>query len=176
MELVFPNFELTFCNTIGSDTIFMDKLRYSEKVANAYMAAHPKIDFGSEYSLDMFQYSNKMFVSALKTKENAGELVNMVGNMMNIQTNTQMPGSTGNANLDQLLMDFVMNQKRRLLQQGVTPITNTVKTILTFNANNGAQALISNSYDTTDPTDPDREAGIKLVQGIIRIRAVHTPQ
>jgi hypothetical protein len=175
MELVFPSFELTFCNTTGTDTIFMDKLRFSEKVANAYMAAHPKIDFGSEYSLDIFQYSNKMFVSALKTKENAGELVNMVGKMMDIQNNTQMPGSTNDQNLDRLLMNFTMNQKRRLLQQGTTPITNTAKTILKFNANNGVQTLIANSYDTADPTDPDRKAGINLVQGVIRIRAVHTP-
>lgn len=176
MALLFPDFELTFCKTTGTDTIFMDKLRFSEKVANAYMAAHPNIDFGKEYSLDLFQYSNKMFVSALKTKENAGDLVNLAGQMMNIQNNTPMPGSTTDPNLDKLLMDFTMNQKRRVLQQGTTPITNTATTILKFNANNGVQALISNSYDVADPTDPDRQAGIKLEFGIIRIQAVHTPQ
>jgi hypothetical protein len=176
MALLFPEFELTFCNTTGTDTIFMDKLRFSEKVANAYMAAHPKIDFGKEYSLDIFQYSNKMFVSALKTKENAGDLISMAGKMMNIQNNTQMPGSTNDQNLDKLLMDFTMNQKRRVLQQGTTPITNTEKTILKFNAHNGIASLISNSYDVVDPGDPDRQAGIKLELGIIRIKAVHTPQ
>jgi hypothetical protein len=176
MELVFPNFELTFCNTIGSDTIFMDKLRYSEKVAKAYMAAHPKIDFGREYSLDMFQYSNKMFISALITKANTDQLVAMTGNMMNIQSNTQMPSSTGNANLDKLLKDFTMNQKRRLLQQGVTAVTNTAKTIITFNASNGVPTIVSTSYDAVDPSDPDRQAGIKLAFGIITIKIIHTPQ
>ena len=107
MEMVFPNFELTFCNAGGSDSVFMDKLRYPEKVAKAYMAAHPKIDFGKEYSLDMFQYSNKMFISVIKTKGNVNELINMAGNMMSIQTQIQMPPSTGDQNLDKLMMEYI---------------------------------------------------------------------
>jgi hypothetical protein len=175
MAMVFPNFEFAFCNSLGSDTIYMDKLRYPDKVAKAYMAAHPKIDFDKEYSLDMFQYSNKMFISVLKTKENVDELINIGGDMMNIISNTPMPGSTGNQNLDKLYMDYVMNQKRRSLQNSLTPATNTEKTILKFNANNGSQVILSNTYDTADPQDPDRKVGINLVHGIINIKVLHTP-
>ena len=176
MEMVFPDFQITFCNAGGSDSLFMDKLRYADKVAKAFMAANPKIDFGREFSLDMFQYSNKMFISILKTKDNMADLVTAAGNMMNMQTQVQLPKSTGNQNLDNLMMDFLMNKKRRLLQQGETPITNTGKTIFSFDAFNGASTLVSASFDTADPSDPDRQAGINLAHGIVTVKVIHTPK
>ena len=176
MEMVFPNFELSFCKSVGPDTIYMEPLRYAESVANAYMAAHPKIDFGREFSLDMFQYTNKLFVSVLNTKQNADELIRMSGNMMNIQGQVQMPTSTGNKQLDNLFMDYLMNQQRRLMQKQRTPITNTSKTILQFNANNGDTRLVAASFDMIDPSDPDLAAGIKLATGIIKIKVEHTPR
>jgi hypothetical protein len=176
MEIVFPNFELSFCKSVGPDSIYMEPLRYAESVANSYMAAHKNIDFGREFSLDMFQYTNKLFVSVLKTKQNADELIKMSGKMMNIQGQVQMPNSTGNQQLDNLSIDYIMNQQRRLMQKDRTPVTNTSKTILEFNANNGDTRLVAASFDMIDPSDPDRAAGINLATGIIRVKVEHTPR
>jgi hypothetical protein len=153
----------------------MDKLRYTDADRKAYMAAHPKIDFGKEYSLDMFQYVNKMFVSVLTVKDNSNALVTTAGDMMNIQSLTQMPSSTGNQNLDKLMMDYVMNQKRRSLQQSMTPIVNSGQTVIPFDAINGSPVLIQTIHSTADPNDPDRQVGIKMTKSLVTIKVVHTP-
>ncbi|HJS56415.1 MAG TPA: hypothetical protein VJ765_17805, partial [Chitinophagaceae bacterium] len=80
MAMVFPNFEITFCNTGQPDSVLMDKLRYTDRDTKAYMAINPKPDFGKEYSLDMFQFVNKMFVSVLTVKDNSNALVTTAGN------------------------------------------------------------------------------------------------
>jgi hypothetical protein len=87
-----------------------------------------------------------------------------------------MPNSTGNQQLDNLLMDYTMNQQRRLMQKERTPVTNTSKTILQFNANNGDTRIVATSFDMIDPSDPDLAVGIKLATGIIRIKVDHTPR
>ena len=90
MAMVFPNFELMFCNTGAPDSVMMDKLRYTDADTKAFMAVHPKPDFGKEYSLDMFQYVNKMFVAVMKAKTNSEEMVATAGEMMNIQAMPQL--------------------------------------------------------------------------------------
>lgn len=175
MAMVFPNFEMAFCSNGTPDSVFMDKLRYTDAVTKAYMTVNPKPDFGKEYSLDMFQYSNKMFMSALKVKDNMSELVSAAGNMTNIQGTFQMPNSTGNQILDKLMMDYLMNQQRRILQKNLTPLENTANTVISFNANNGDPILIMKVHDTVDPNDPDRQAGIILTKGLVTIKVEHTP-
>jgi hypothetical protein len=160
MAMVFPNFEITFCNTGEPDSVLMDKLRYTDAETKAFMAAHPKPDFGKEYSLDRFQYVNKMFVTVMKAKTNTDELVTTAGEMMNMQAMAQLPNSTGDQNLDKLMMEYVMNQKRRSLQQSLTPTSNTANTVVPFNAINGSSVLISTTHSTVDPNDPDRAFGI----------------
>jgi hypothetical protein len=175
MAMVFPNFQITFCNTGEPDSVLMDKLRYTDADTKAFMAVHPKPNFGREYSLDMFQYVNKMFVAVIKAKTNSEEMATTAGEMMNMQNMTQLPNSTGNQNLDRLMMEYVMNQKRRSLQQSLTPINNTGNTVIPFNAVNGSSTLISTTQSTIDPNDPDRAYGIKMTRSLVTIKVEHTP-
>ena len=175
MAMVFPNFEIMFCNTGEPDSVLMDKLRYTDAETKAFMAMHPKPDFGKEYSLDMFQYVNKMFVAVMKAKTNSDQMITTAGEMMNIQTMPQLPNSTGDQNLDKLMMDYVMNEKRRSLQQSLTPMNNTANTVIQFKAVNGSSVLISTTHSTVDPNDPDRAFGIKMTKAMITIKVEHTP-
>jgi hypothetical protein len=174
MAMVFPNFEIRFC-TGDPDSVMMNKLRYTDADTKAFMAVHPKPDFGREYSLDMFQYVNKMFVAVKKVEANSGELVAAAGQMMNIQNLVQLPNSTGDQNLDRLMMEYLGNEKRRSLQQSEIPIANSDNTVIPFNAVNGSPVLISTTFSTIDPGDPDRAFGIKMKRSLITIEVKHTP-
>jgi hypothetical protein len=175
MAMVFPNFEIRFCSTGEPDSVMMNKLRYTDADTKAFMAVHPKPDFGKEYSLDMFQYVNKMFVAVLNAKANSGELVAAAGRMMNMQSQIQLPNSTGDQNLDRLMMEYLGNEKRRSLQQSEIPIANSANTVIPFNASNGSPVLISTTYSTIDPNDPDRAFGVKMTRSMITIKVEHTP-
>jgi len=175
MAMVFPNFEIRFCSTGDPDSVMMNKLRYTDADTKAFMAVHPKPDFGREYSLDMFQYVNKMFVAVKKAEANSGELIAAAGQMMNMQNLIQVPNSTGDQNLDRLMMEYLGNEKRRSLQQSEIPIGNSGNTVIPFNAVNGSPVLISTTYSTIDPNDPDRAIGVKMTRSLITIKVEHTP-
>jgi hypothetical protein len=73
------------------------------------------------------------------------------------------------------MMEYLGNEKRRSLQQSEIPIANSANTVIPFNASNGSPVLISTTYSTIDPNDPDRAFGVKMTRSMITIKVEHTP-
>src|SRR5678816_3142343 len=122
---------------------------------------HNHDDFAKVFTTDLFQFVNKMFVSALATKDNSAMLVSNAFQAMNIG-NQSPTSSTGNPALDKLMMEYVMWQKKSKMLQNATETTHTRNTVVPFDAQSGNSTLISTTYSLIDPGDPDRQAGIKM--------------
>jgi hypothetical protein len=148
-------------------------LRYSD----ADLAAYPKPDYAKEYSTDMFQYVNKMLVTVADVKDNSSSLVSSAYEAMNLNAGN-MDGkisSTGNSNLDRLMMNYLMYQKKSKILQSVNETTHNGKTVVPFDAQNGSSVLISTIYSVVDPADRDKKYGIKMKTATVIITVTHSP-
>jgi hypothetical protein len=86
-----------------------------------------------------------------------------------------MPPSTGNATLDQMMMEYLMYQRKNKMLQSDTETTHTGNTVIPFDAQNNSSTLISRTYSLVDPADPDNAVGIKMKLANITITVTHSP-
>ena len=176
MQMVFPSFRISFCKDGNGldipDSVYMDVLRYGD----AGLAAHKNVDVARHYSIDMLAYANKMFLGIIKTEGNKEELIDLADRMLDVNGSTGSNfSSTGNAALDQLMMEFLTNQQKLLLQSELSETTHTEKTVIPFDAQSVTHVLMQETYNTVDHADQDLKAGIKLIRGLIIIRVHHSP-
>ncbi len=175
MQMVFPSFRISFCKDGTGrdipDSVYMDVLRYGD----ADLAAYKNTDVAKKYTVDMLAYANKMFLGIIKTEANKENLIDLADKMLDVNGNTNMGSSTGNAGLDQLMMEFLKNQQKLLLQSDLSETTHTGNTVIPFNAQSVTHVLMQETYNTVDHADQDLEAGITLIRGLIIIRVQHSP-
>jgi hypothetical protein len=171
MNMISPVFKINLCPNASNDQAYVEGLRFSD----ADLAAHSNDDYSKVYTTDLFQYVNKMFVSVMGTKDNSAMLVSNAFEAMNISNGNTNSPSTGNANLDKLKMLYLMWQKKSKMLQNATQTTHTRNTVVPFDAQNGNGTLISTTYSMVDPSDPDRQYGIKMKKADITITVTHSP-
>jgi hypothetical protein len=171
MNMISPVFKIDLCPNGSNDKVNMEGLRFSD----ADLAAHNNDDYSKVYTTDLFQYVNKMFVSVMGTKDNSAMLVSNAFEAMNISNGNTNAPSTGNSNLDKLKMLYLMWQKKSKMLQNATQTTHTRNTVVPFDAQNGNATLISTTYSLVDPSDPDRQYGIKMKKADITITVTHSP-
>jgi hypothetical protein len=171
MNMISPVFKIDLCPAGSNDKVNIEGLRFSD----ADLAAHSNDDYSKVYTTDLFQYVNKMFVSVLGTKDNSAKLVSNAFEAMNISNENTNAPSTGNSNLDKLKMLYLMWQKKSKMLQNATQTTHTLDTVVPFDAQNGNGTLLSTTYSMVDPSDPDRQYGIKMKKADITITVTHSP-
>ena len=171
MNMISPVFKIDLCPGGSNDKAYIEGLRFSD----ADLASHNNDDFGKVYTTDLFQYVNKMFVSAIGTKDNSAMVVSNAFEAMNISNGNTGSSSTGNSTLDKLKMLYLMWQKKSKMLQNATETTHTRNTVVPFDAQNGNPTLISTTYSLVDPSDPDRKYGIKMNKADITITVTHSP-
>jgi hypothetical protein len=169
-RMVFPSVRINFCEN-SPDSIVLQVLSYKK----AETEAHVNDDTKKVYTTDMIGYANKMFIGIEKSHTNVNELISTAGEMMNIRS-SELPPSTGNPVLDRIMMEYKMNQKRIDLQYKLALQSHTEKTVIQFDAVNGAEAFNITTHSTVDATDKDRPMGINLTRGSITVRIQHSPQ
>jgi hypothetical protein len=171
MNMISPVFKIDLCPGGSNDKAYIEGLRFSD----ADLASHKNDNYSKVYTTDLFQYVNKMFVSAIETKNNSAMLVSNAFEGMNIANGNTPSSSTGNSTLDKLMMEYLMWQKKSKMLQNVTQTTHTGNTVVPFDAQNGNSTLISTTYSLVDPSDPDRKYGIKMNKANITITVTHSP-
>ena len=171
MNMVFPTFKIDLCFNAANDRVYMDVLRYSD----ADLAAYPNQNFGTHYTTDMMQFTNKMFIMAKKVKDDASNVVSIGLEMMNISNMTTGPPSTGNSTLDKIMMEYIMNQRKVQLQTNLSQTTHSGKTAVPFDAKNRESVLIRKTHSLVDPADQDQTWGMKMTFSNVTIEVTHSP-
>jgi len=171
MNMIFPVFKFDFCPGASNDKVFVEGLRFTD----ADLALHNHDDFSKVYTTDLFQYVNKMLVSVLRGKDNSATVVANAFQAINLEKGMTMPPSTGNATLDQMMMEYLMYQRKNKMLQSDTETTHTGNTVIPFDAQNNSSTLISRTYSLVDPADPDNAVGIKMKLANITITVTHSP-
>ena len=170
MNMIYPVFKLDFCPNGSSDSVFVEGLRFSD----ADLAAHSHDNFAKVYTTDLFQYVNKMFITALGVRDNSASIVSNAFQAMDLEAGTRPP-STGNPTLDKLMMEYLLYQKKSKMLQNATSTTHTGNTVIPFNAQNGQSVIISTTYSVVDPADKDNTAKIGMKSANITITVTHSP-
>jgi hypothetical protein len=169
MGMVFPVFKLNLCGEESEAK--MNILSYNPSDIERHNRDDPK----KVYTIDMLGYANKMFLALKKTSANVDQLISTAGEMMNMNSSS-LPESTGNAVLDKMKMDYLMNKKRYDLQYSLSQIGETGGTIVNLGQLSGqGSVLLRQTFDLADPNDQDKPALI-LKHGYLTIEIIHTPQ
>jgi hypothetical protein len=169
--MIFPVFKFDFCPGASNDKVYVESLRFRD----ADLALHKHDDFSKVYTTDLFQYVNKMLVSVLRGKDNSATVVSNAFQAINLEKGMTMPPSTGNATLDQMMMEYLMYLRKNKMLQSDTETTHTGNTVVPFDAQNNSSTLISRTYSLVDPADPDNAVGIKMKLANITITVTHSP-
>jgi hypothetical protein len=167
-QMVFPTVRMDFCNQNVKDYALLDVLRYND--ADSKVTVNPK----KQYKNDFMIYANKMFVGIAKTGANTSALVDLAGEMMNVQGSTAAVPAIGNPQLYNLRKAFVIQQTKTDLQVKLSEATHTT-TLVLFDAQNGSPLLISKPANVVDAADAD-QGFLRLTKGIINISVEHAPQ
>jgi hypothetical protein len=168
--MLFPRFKLNFCNE--ESEVKLDLLTYTIADNQKHKGDDPK----KVFTTDMLAYANKMFVGLVKTQSNMNELIKDASTMINMNSST-LPASTGNAVLDKLNMDYLMNKKRYDLQYTLATTTHTEKTIVklgTLNSQGSATVIDPKAKDIVDRKDKDLV--VKMTYATITLELNHTPK
>lgn len=167
MLMVFPSVRISFCQNGNKDSALMDVLRYKTEDLSGYAV---KTD--NSYTIDLLGYASKMFVSVGKVQNNADQLVDQAYEMMSIRSRfeAERPQPTGNSLLDQIQIEYSMNQQQHEMQRKLTESSKVPKTVILFDAQNNSNVLIDKTTDTAN-----KEYVIDLTKGLIRLKVVHSP-
>jgi len=168
--MLFPRFKLSFCG--DPSEVKLDLLTYKP----SDIQQHSSDDVSKVYTMDMLAYANKMFLGLVKTYTNLNDLINTGDKMMNMN-DSPAPASTGNRFVDEMRMEYKMNEKRYDLQYDQAAATHTGKTILKLGtlSPQGSPILGPNPFDLVDQFDQDRGA-VRITYAYITLDLIHTPK
>jgi hypothetical protein len=166
MLMVFPSFRISFCQGGGSDSAMTDVLRYKIDDLSPYANSMDK-----DYTIDLLQYANKMFVSIDKGENNMDQNIDLMGEMMSTGANAHIEAPTGNTLLDQLQVEYLVNLQQHEMQKRLTESSKVPKTVILFDAVNNSAVLVDSNTDTAN-----KEKNIDLTKGQIRLKVVHAPR
>jgi hypothetical protein len=181
MLMVFPSFRLSFCQNSGSDSALMEVLRYKNEIFNLpnvnVSAMGPEnidltLDPKAHYTVDMLAYANLVFVAVEKAKANREQLVDLAGEMMDVQNNVHLEKATGNSILDRIQMEYSANRQQHQMQHKLTKLGNSEKSVVLFNAHNNSDLLIDEQVNMAH-TELNNVS--QLVRAKVNIKVVHSP-
>jgi len=186
MMMVFPIFRTVFCEPPGMnsqfspDTIIMNPLRYTEAAVNSHISSHHVqsvrgLDFGREYSLDMMDYVNRMFIVSKNVQDNAATFVDITSRMLKIPEVSSLPPPTTNAILNQLFAVYNKELERKELQYQMAETVQGDPRRFSMRKLNSNGRLYNTGWIGPGAMN-DKAHGYKMQETLVNLEVVHTPQ
>jgi len=181
MLMVFPSFRLSFCQNSGSDSVLMEVLRYKNEIFNLpnvnINAMGPEnidltLDPEAHYTVDMLAYANLVFVAVQKAEVNREQLVDLAGEMMDVQNNVHLEKATGNSILDHVQIEYSANRQQHQMQHKLTKLGNSQQSVVLFDAHNNSDVLID---EPANMAHTELNNVSQIVRAKVNIRVVHSP-
>lgn len=168
MQLILPSFRISFCNNNNRDSVIMGLIGYKPEEDLSIYTIDEK-----HYTTDLLQHVNKMFASAVKTKDMAVDITATITAVSNISAQATVDQPTGYRKVDKMQVEFKMNDKHHGIQKTLAELTHFGNTILYFNATNSQAILIDINIDIPNTELEDK---YNLTKGVRKLKVEHDPQ
>ncbi len=165
ISLVFPLTAISFCDDerdsayIEIPTYGMDLGPYGASVKSAY-------------TVDFLAYAMYMFFDVAKIKGKEEQMKSIGTDMMNVLTQEQEITPSGYGALDRMQADYKKNSALTEQQNKLAALTNNMKLLFLFNAQNHSATLIDETTDVAREVVPN----LTLTKGKVKITVTHNPK